>query len=244
MMFIFQVRLSELDVFNVLFNSINITSEVSSIKDFFSMEDIRITRETLNSLFFEFPNEISLTITENSGMLGISSSISARFSGMTKGLMGNLNGNPMDDFMFYNGTMLPFEATGREIHLFGQSCKQTQLVLCTLTIQYNELSVILAVGGSRNYLYSYVSHSGETLPDESLFTYSEGITHSYYSHPDYVPSFIDEVLSNASQNDHIIACDGDRECIFDATQTGVVDVGLATKNTIETNIANQIQLCE
>ena len=45
---------------------------------------------------------------------------------MTLGLAGNFNGNSMDDFVYQNGTMLGNDATDREIHFFGQSCKHVE----------------------------------------------------------------------------------------------------------------------
>ena len=39
------------------------------------------------------------------------------------GLLGNLNGDPSDDFVYPNGTVLPSDATNEMLHEWGQACK-------------------------------------------------------------------------------------------------------------------------
>ena len=45
------------------------------------------------------------------------------YTGLTKGLLGNNDANPDNDFIFQNGDVLSPNASEREIFTFGQSCK-------------------------------------------------------------------------------------------------------------------------
>ena len=45
------------------------------------------------------------------------------YMGLTKGLLGNFDGNPDNDFVFQNGDVLTQNASERYIFQFGQSCK-------------------------------------------------------------------------------------------------------------------------
>jgi hypothetical protein len=50
------------------------------------------------------------------------------FANQTKGLLGNFNGDPTDDFRLPNDTLLPNNMTDREIHYtFGMACKRNFL---------------------------------------------------------------------------------------------------------------------
>ena len=69
--------------------------------------------------------------------------------------------------------------------------------------------------------------SGEVNEDESLFTYPEGLSADDFSHPDHIPDFLDEVLANADPQTSEL-CKGNAECIFDVSQTGNEEVGMAT----------------
>ena len=76
--------------------------------------------------------------------------------------------------------------------------------------------------------------------EESLFTYRGGQTYLDYAHPNHVPSFVDEVVAAATP-DILEACGTNQECIFDATETGNINVGLQTMMTQQNNINDQTQ---
>ena len=85
--------------------------------------------------------------------------------------------------------------------------------------------------------------SGQLLEGESLFTYPEGRTYLDYAHPDHVPVSPDEVVAIATP-EVLAACGTNKECIFDAVETGDISVGLETMGTIETNLADEAEACE
>ena len=55
--------------------------------------------------------------------------IPSSFEGTTSGLMGNYNNNDTDEFILRDETMISNSSSDREIHQFGQSCKQTNIQL-------------------------------------------------------------------------------------------------------------------
>ena len=59
-----------------------------------------------------------------------------------------------------------------------------------------------------------------------------------FSFPNHVPGFLDEVLAGASQ-EVVDVCGSDSMCIFDATQTGDLAIGIETMTLIETDILNR-----
>lgn len=73
----------------------------------------------------------------------------------------------------------------------------------------------------------YPHYLGQVSPEQSLFTYPEGLSANNFSHPDHVPAFLDEVLEGADPQIRQL-CDNNAQCIFDVTQTGDESVGMAT----------------
>ena len=68
---------------------------------------------------------------------------------------------------------------------------------------------------------------GEVNAEQSLFTYPEGLSADNFSHPDHIPDFLDEVLANSDPQTREL-CKGNAECIFDVSQTGNEEIGMAT----------------
>ena len=109
--------------FVVLLNGSDISQNVSNVNDSFSSMNISIERVSEKSLDFSFPNGIGITVTESSTMLGFVLIVPEELRNITEGLMGNFNGDPMDDVLFKNGSMLAHNVSDRMIHEVGQSCK-------------------------------------------------------------------------------------------------------------------------
>ena len=69
------------------------------------------------------------------------------------------------------------------------------------------------------------------------------MTTADFSFPNHEPDFLDEVVAQASE-EVVSACGGNERCIFDATQTGNVEVGLETMNTDQINQEEDTVLCK
>jgi hypothetical protein len=91
------------------------------------------------------------------------------------------------------------------------------------------------------FTFSFLS--GQITDDTSLFTYPEGFSVANFSDPDRMTAFLDEVLDSAS-NETRALCGNNPECIFDATETGNMEIGLETLQTNQENINDQIVACE
>lgn len=91
---------------------------------------VAVSRPTNSSFLMTFPSGISVTVTEIQGSLSIVFAAPQSFKGNTKGLLGTWNGDKLDDFLRPDGTTLPSNATGREIHFdFGLKCENS-LINC------------------------------------------------------------------------------------------------------------------
>ena len=85
---------------------------------------LALSRPESNSFLVTFPSGISVTVTELQGSLTIVCAAPTSFKGNTKGLLGTWNDDTLDDFLRPDGTTLPSNATGRQIHFgFGLHCK-------------------------------------------------------------------------------------------------------------------------
>ena len=60
-----------------------------------------------------------------------------------------------------------------------------------------------------------------------------------YSFPEHLPAFVDEVVASASQ-EVLDACNDNIRCIFDASQTGNLEIGVNSMQTEETNMENEM----
>lgn len=55
-----------------------------------------------------------------------------------------------------------------------------------------------------------------------------------YSFPDHIPPFLDQVVASAP-SEIVTQCAGNKQCIFDAVQTGNPQIGTDTLDTINSN---------
>ena len=93
------------------------------------------------------------------------------------------------------------------------------------------------------YVLFLPSSTDQISSSESLFTYLNGYSAANYSHPSYIPAFLEDVLANAS-NAIKMACSNDSSCIFDYSQTGSMAIGLGTLATNTQNNINNMIACK
>ncbi|XP_074632006.1 uncharacterized protein LOC141890434 isoform X2 [Acropora palmata] len=83
-------------------------------------DSVAVSRPQGNSFLVTFPSGISVTVTDIQGSLSIVFAAPLSFQGQTKGLLGTWNDDQEDDFLTPDGSILPSNATGRQIHFnFG-----------------------------------------------------------------------------------------------------------------------------
>ncbi len=76
-----------------------------------------------------------------------------------------------------------------------------------------------------------------------MFTYPDGMSTDDYQFPDHNPRFLDEVVAIATP-DILLACGGNKMCIYDAVETGNIDVGLDTMEIIDVIEEDERIACE
>ncbi|XP_068728477.1 mucin-like protein isoform X2 [Montipora capricornis] len=116
-----QCTLKEEGGLEVLING-QIFQEFHSLTNvsFLLNDSVAVSRPQNNSFLVAFPSGISVTVTEIQDSLSIVFAAPSSFQGQTKGLLGLWNGDQQDDFLKPDGTILPSNATGRQIHFnFG-----------------------------------------------------------------------------------------------------------------------------
>ena len=79
-----------------------------------------------------------------------------------------------------------------------------------------------------------------SAPDESLFTYELDKGPLDFHDSDWMPTFTDDIISEASDEVKAActppgASEPLQQCLFDAVATGDVSVGMATANTLNEN---------
>ncbi len=214
---------------------------MSNVNDTFNSLELTVVKDSENAHAFSFPCGIGLTTRVSSGILSFVLTVPEELNGTTKGLVGNFNRNITDDFMYPNGTVLSDGASDREIHEFGQTCKKSIFKLTFFFINLQFYTILLSKMNILLKSCMYIATSfhvlencfcndlflGAISSEESLFSYPNGLNSSHFFHPDHMPSFVDEVVENASE-EVLEACGDNIECIYDASQTGDISIGLET----------------
>ena len=120
----------------LLYNSVDIGLNLTSVNDTYSGNMVEITRMDNSSILSVFNNGLAVTISVAlMGMMNIVVNLPEEYESQTLGLMGNFNGNSTDDFIFPNGSMLDDGSSDRMIHMFGQACEYfTSYFLCCYRI--------------------------------------------------------------------------------------------------------------
>ena len=111
---------SELEV---LLNGAIVSDEVRNVNQSLSDDYVEISRSETNKIEASFSNGVSVIVTLSHGILSYVAALPQEFTGETKGLLGNYNGNDTDDLRFPNGSLLDTGASNRMIHEFGQTCE-------------------------------------------------------------------------------------------------------------------------
>ena len=106
----------------VLYNGIDVTSNLTDTKDQINYNTVQIMRISNDTVTVSFSNGASLNVTIQSGALSFVILLPQKFRNSTRGLLGNFDGDKTNDYNFRNGTMLSINTTDRILHTFGQSC--------------------------------------------------------------------------------------------------------------------------
>lgn len=97
--------------------------QLKSVNSTLMLSAGEVSRTDSNSVQAVFENGLSIKIKQNYNLLTFQIQSPDNFGGIVEGLLGNADGDPTNDFVYQNGTVLSINSTDRERHDFGQSCK-------------------------------------------------------------------------------------------------------------------------
>ncbi|XP_077996690.1 uncharacterized protein LOC144449997 [Glandiceps talaboti] len=150
---------------------------------------------------------ISVGVVENSTMLDVLFSAPESYKGKTRGLFGIWNDDVTDDFTMYDGTLKTPSIPGAELTEREQ-------------FEFGQTWMVTA----EQSLFSYLDESGEL-----------GESWSTYNDPEFVPYFLDELISRFNSSDKefldtaTTTCGDNTQCLYDTLATRATRIGKAAK---------------
>ncbi|XP_053391141.1 mucin-like protein, partial [Mercenaria mercenaria] len=117
------IELDRMTGMKIKVNGVSYNSEFASKDTFTDTQGAVFLEKQNNTITLSFANSgISFSVTVKlQKLLTIAVSVPELYKGVSKGLLGNTNADPFDDFIYPNGTILSTNATERELFNYGQS---------------------------------------------------------------------------------------------------------------------------
>ncbi|XP_064385364.1 uncharacterized protein LOC135334155 isoform X9 [Halichondria panicea] len=116
-----EIRLNATRQLDILISGEDVTDQLVNVSSSISTDFYSVSRSSSNSILATFPNGMGLMVTLSS-MLTFTVIIPDAFRGLTRGMVGNYNGDVTDDVRFRNGTLVPLsEFSFRILHQVGLS---------------------------------------------------------------------------------------------------------------------------
>ena len=100
------------------------TNILTSVESTYTTQTVYILRVAKNTVLTTFENGIAVTVSVVTGLPIYTIAVPSTYN--ITGMLGNYNGNPDDDFIYPNGTILPSNFSDRQLYSFGQSCKHNE----------------------------------------------------------------------------------------------------------------------
>ena len=115
----------------VLVDGIDVTTELmdSNGTATYANNTVDVNRTSDTALEFSFMSGVGVEVKLQVGLLSFIVRLPQQFMGQARGLLGNLDRNATNEFVYRNGTMIPDSSSDREIHKFGQSCKNCIIII-------------------------------------------------------------------------------------------------------------------
>ncbi|CAL1534931.1 unnamed protein product, partial [Lymnaea stagnalis] len=107
-------------------NDIDYSARFTGSSNFSAMEEGMSIRKVNESLKVSTSDSVGITVSLANKLLDFTIDIEPKFQSMTRGLLGNFNGDSTDDLIFPNGTKLPNDTSERQIYEYGQTWAITQ----------------------------------------------------------------------------------------------------------------------
>ena len=112
--------------FVVLVNGSDISSRLTTVNSFIRYDTVFLKRLADDTVRVVFSNDVAVNVTLRVGLLSFNVLVPQSFLNNTNisGLLGNMDGDNTNEFVFRNGTVLPDDTSDRILHTFGQSCNE------------------------------------------------------------------------------------------------------------------------
>ncbi|KAL8611733.1 hypothetical protein ACOMHN_038986 [Nucella lapillus] len=223
---------------NVVVNRQDLTRKFQTDASFsHTFSGLSVFRTQAGAVKAFFTEGVGLTVSVKNRQLTIEVGVYVNTSGLPPptGLLGNLNGNADDDFIFPNGTTLPSNTSEQDLLGYGKTWAVT-----------DDNSLFMYEGGWGTSRYtndtfqplflSDIPNLGTygrwvVTDDNSLFMYEGGWGTSRYTNDSFQPLFLSEIpnqkLAEAQRE-----CGGaeDLSCIYDFVTTDDKDLAAGTKS--------------
>ncbi|KAL8611728.1 hypothetical protein ACOMHN_038981 [Nucella lapillus] len=231
---------------NVVVNRQDLTRKFQTDASFsHTFSGLSVFRTQAGAVKAFFTEGVGLTVSVKNRQLTIEVGVYVNTSGLPPptGLLGNLNGNADDDFIFPNGTTLPSNTSEQELLGYGKTWAVT-----------DDNSLFMYEGGwgtsrytNDNFQPLFLSDNPNlgtygrwaVTDDNSLFMYEGGWGTSRYTNDSFQPLFLSEIpnqkLAEAQRE-----CGGaeDLSCIYDFVTTDDKDLAAGTKSANDRLKAN------
>ena len=112
--------------FVVLVNGSDISSRLTTVNSFIRYDTVFLKRLADDTVRVVFSNDVAVNVTLRVGLLSFVVLVpqSLLNNAVANGLLGNIDGDNTNEFVFRNGTVLSDDTTDQILHTFGQSCNK------------------------------------------------------------------------------------------------------------------------
>ena len=110
----------------ILVNGSDISSILTAVNSFIRYDTVFLKRLADDTVRVVFSNDVAINVTLRVGLLSFVVLVPQNLlsNAVVNGLLGNIDGNSTNEFIYRNGTVLSDDTTDRILHTFGQSCNE------------------------------------------------------------------------------------------------------------------------
>ena len=119
-----QVEIGTNNEMVILINGTNVSSRLIAVNSTIRYDTVYLERLAEDTVTVAFSNDITVNVTLRMSLMSFVVLVPQSLLNNTdvSGLLGNIDGNRSNEFVYRNGTMLPDDSSDRILHTFGQSC--------------------------------------------------------------------------------------------------------------------------
>ena len=121
-----QVEIGTNNEMVILINGTNVSSRLIAVNSTIRYDTVYLERLAEDTVTVAFSNDITVNVTLRMSLMSFVVLVPQSLLNNTdvSGLLGNIDGNRSNEFVYRNGTMLPDDSSDRILHTFGQSCNE------------------------------------------------------------------------------------------------------------------------